>query len=71
MYGLRVTTSMLALALLGSAPAARAPRAVVRFDCDSLVATQKSDPLRYRQRGDRCEGVYGQNVAGSSTLRVA
>jgi hypothetical protein len=27
--------------------------------------------LRYRQRGDRCEGVYGQNVSGSSQLRVA
>src|SRR5689334_16114771 len=72
--GLRMTTSVLALGaigVLGRMPAVVAPRTEARFDCDSLVATEKSDPLRYRQRGDRCEGVYGQNVAGSSTLRVA
>ena len=74
MHGLGVTTGVFALGVigvLGRAPAADAPRTVARFDCDSLVATRKTDPLRYRQRGDRCEGVYGQNVAGSSTLRVA
>lgn len=73
MYGLRIAPSLLALGLLGALdmPAAVAHPLAVRFDCDSLVATQSSDPLRYRQRGDRCEGVYGQNVAGSSTLRVA
>jgi hypothetical protein len=74
MYGLRIATSLFALGLLGAldggtGESASAP--TVRFDCDSLLKTQSSDPLRYRQRGDRCEGVYGQNVAGSSTLRVA
>lgn len=74
MRELRIATSLLSLGMLGAlAPSSvvDAPPAVARFDCDSLVATQSSDPLRYRQRGDRCEGVYGQNVAGSSTLRVA
>jgi hypothetical protein len=74
MYGLRITIGVLALGTLGALgrPTARkAARTARPFDCDSLVATRSSDPLRYRQRGDRCEGVYGQNVAGSSTLRVA
>jgi hypothetical protein len=74
MYGLRMATSLLALAALGALEGpsrAHVPTALPRFDCDSLVATQSSDPLRYRQRGDRCEGLYGQSVAGSSTLRVA
>jgi hypothetical protein len=74
MHGLRISTSLFALGMLGGLmrePTATATLAPPRFDCDSLVATQSSDPLRYRQRGDRCEGLYGQNVAGSSTLRVA
>ena len=71
MYGPSAATCLLVLALLARAPAADAPPATFRVDCDSAVATKASDPLRYRQRGDRCEGVYGQNVAGSSTLRVA
>jgi hypothetical protein len=71
MYGLRAVMFLLVLGVLDTVPAAVAPPGTIRFDCDSLVATQTSDPLRYRQRGDRCEGVYGQNVSGSSTLRVA
>ena len=42
-----------------------------RVACDSLVKTRASDPLSYRLRGDRCEGVYAQDVAGSSSLLVA
>ena len=74
MHGLRIAASLLSLSMLvvlDRTPATDAPSAAFRFDCDSLVATQSTDPLRYRQRGDRCEGLYGQNVAGSSTLRVA
>ena len=74
MYGLRVATSLFVLAVLAAvdgAAEARSSALPARVDCDSLVTTQSSDPLRYRQRGDRCEGLYGQNVAGSSTLRVA
>ena len=64
------------LCLLGLGPLVDLPapsRAVinVRAACDSLVKTRATDPLRYRQRGDRCEGVYGQDVSGSSSLLVA
>ena len=71
MLALRAASFLLLLAALGPRPGVHAPRAAPRIDCDSLVKTQATDPLRYRQRGDRCEGVYGQNVAGSSALRVA
>ena len=74
MVGLRAATCLLVLGMLGMLDRVSsdgAPAIEPRFDCDSLVATRSSDPLRYRQRGNRCEGVYGQNVAGSSTLRVA
>lgn len=73
MYALRIALGTLALGaigMLGGTRDANPTHAPTRFDCDSLVATRSSDPLRYRLRGDRCEGVYGQNVAGSSTLRV-
>jgi hypothetical protein len=59
------------LVVFARPPVSSGARAIVRVECDSLVATRASDPLRYRQRGDRCEGVYGKNVSGSSTLRVA
>ena len=71
MLALGATSFLLLLAVLGRSAGATVPNGALRFDCDSLVKTQATDPLRYRQRGDRCEGVYGQNVAGSSTLRVA
>jgi len=51
------------------APSRVAPSAGVA--CDSLVKARATDPLSYRQRGDRCEGVYAQNVSGSSSLLVA
>lgn len=62
---------LLGLCLLARPAVPHAAATAIRMDCDSLVATRTSDPLRYRQRGDRCEGVYGTNVSGSSTLRVA
>ena len=40
--------------------------------CAGAVATVESDPSRYRLRdGTRCEGVFVQGVAGSSSLRIA
>jgi hypothetical protein len=42
-----------------------------RVACDSLVKARPGDPLSYRQRGDRCEGVYAQDVASRSSLLVA
>ena len=74
MHALRIATPIFALGMIGALDLPSglyATPITAHVDCDSLVATQASDPLRYRQRGDRCEGVYGQNVAGSSTLRVA
>lgn len=71
MHELRAAMCVLALGLIARPIAPVVPRNALRADCDPLVRTRASDPLRYRQRGDRCEGVYGQNVSGSSTLRVA
>ena len=42
-----------------------------RVACDALVKVRPGDPLSYRQRGDRCEGVYAQDVASRSSLLVA
>jgi hypothetical protein len=71
MHRLHAGLCLLGLSALARPPVSTSARVVVRVDCDSLVATRASDPLRYRQRGDRCEGVYGKSVSGSSTLRVA
>ena len=71
MHRLRAGIFLFGLSALARPPVSAGTTVVVRFDCDSLVATRATDPLRYRQRGDRCEGVYGKNVSGSSTLRVA
>lgn len=71
MHPLRAAISLFGLSVLARPPMYGGARVVPRFDCDTLVSTRASDPLRYRQRGDRCEGVYGKNVSGSSSLRVA
>jgi hypothetical protein len=72
MHLLRVGVCLFGFGILVRLPTSSEPtRAVARVECDSLVRTRASDPLRYRQRGDRCEGVYGENVSGSSVLRVA
>ena len=33
--------------------------------CDALLLQSSSNPHGYRQRGDRCEGIYVQQVAGA------
>ena len=71
MHRLRAGIVLFGLGVLARPSASDGARTAVRIECDSLVATRASDPLRYRQRGDRCEGVYGKSVSGSSTLRVA
>lgn len=71
MHRLGAGILLFVLGVLAQPPVEGHARAVVAVDCDSLVTTRASDPLRYRQRGDRCEGVYGKSVSGSSTLRVA
>ena len=71
MHLLQAGMCLFGLGMLVRLPASGEPASVVPpVECDSLVRTQASDPLRYRQRGDRCEGVYGENVSGSSQLRV-
>ncbi|HEX5073889.1 MAG TPA: hypothetical protein VFW03_11810 [Gemmatimonadaceae bacterium] len=69
---LRIPSSLclLGLALIVQAPGSSRLTPNVVVACDSLK-TRESDPLRYRQRGDRCEGVYAQEVSGSSDLLVA
>jgi hypothetical protein len=39
--------------------------------CDPQLAQVNADPLGYRQRGDRCEGVYIEEVAGHLAVVVA
>jgi hypothetical protein len=69
--GICLSLGLLGLRLPGQPPAPSPEAANGRVACDSLVKTRATDPLRYRQRGDRCEGVYAQDVAGSSSLLVA
>jgi hypothetical protein len=54
-----------ALALAGSTgPAARAQSS----HCDPYLPVSKDNPLGYRLRGDRCEGVYVQQVTNTPVL---
>jgi hypothetical protein len=39
--------------------------------CDSQLKPLAGDPNGYRVRGDRCEGIYIKDVAGSANLLVA
>ena len=39
--------------------------------CDPTLARATKDPLAYGRRGDRCEGLYIKDVAGSGGLQVA
>jgi hypothetical protein len=71
MLRLRAGLCAVGVALLAALPTPGRVAATPLIECDSLLPTRAGDPLRYRQRGDRCEGVYGRDVAGSSTLLVA
>ncbi|HZT29784.1 MAG TPA: hypothetical protein VFA33_07875 [Bryobacteraceae bacterium] len=55
-----------ALIALLALPAAGAPPAV----CDAQLSPPPGDPNGYKLRGDRCEGVYIKEVAGSASLAV-
>jgi hypothetical protein len=39
--------------------------------CDPLLVPSSSDPYAYRLRGDRCEGTYAQQVAGTALAIVS
>ena len=69
MHRLRAGVCLFGLGMLVRLPSSVRPTDVPRVECDSLPV-RPSDPLRYRQRGDRCEGVYGQAVSGSSELQL-
>jgi hypothetical protein len=43
---------------------------VIRDPCDTQLLGQADDPLAYARRGDRCEGVYVREVAGTGGLSV-
>lgn len=43
----------------------------VQSPCDSRLVQPGNDPNGYRLRGDRCEGLFVQPVAGSASLLVA
>src|SRR2546426_6315988 len=64
-------TSLVSLLLLLHASGAIAQVTSPGAACDSLVKTRATDPASYRLRGDRCEGVYVQDVSGSSNQVVA
>src|SRR5262245_56612940 len=38
--------------------------------CDTKLIPTKGDPLAYSQRGERCEGLYVHEVAGSADLSL-
>jgi len=70
MLRIPATLCLLGLGLLARSPGSSRVAPNVAIACDSLK-TRVTDPLRYRQRGDRCEGVYSQDVSTSSSLLVA
>lgn len=70
---LQIGRAKLALALVIFVVASgrtRAPSAE-GSPCDPGLVQSNDDPQGYRLRGDRCEGVYIKEVAGSSELVVA
>ena len=69
--GLRLAAACLALAVSASALALTAQETSVADPCDPKLVRPAKDPLGYGRRGERCEGVYVQEVAGSAGLLVA
>ena len=70
MLRLRAGACLIGFVVLARLPAPERARDGTRVDCDTLVRARAGDPLGYRLRGDRCEGLYGVNVSGSSELRI-
>lgn len=60
---LRPVVLMLALATF--------PAVAQRSPCDPLLVQPPGNPNGYRQRGDRCEGVYVQQVSGEPLAVVS
>jgi hypothetical protein len=67
-YALAASVSV----LVGTGAAtATAQDTTARDPCDPRLVRPPNDPLRYGLRGERCEGVYVQEVAGSAGLLIA
>ena len=68
----RATPLVAALLLAASFAAASGPGQPGGGDnpCDSRLVPQKGDPLAYGRRGERCEGLYVLEVAGSADLSL-
>lgn len=68
----RFRVAIVALLLAASFAAASGPEQVPAGDnhCDSRLIPQKGDPLAYGRRGERCEGLYVLEVAGSADLSL-
>jgi hypothetical protein len=58
-------------ALSGHLPQARAAAAQIASHCDPDLPVSTSNPLGYRQRGDRCEGVFVQDVSATRLTVVS
>ena len=51
--------------LVGSLLACSSTQLFAADVCDPSLRGQATNPYAYKQRGDRCEGVYAQDVSGS------
>jgi hypothetical protein len=59
---------LLAFVVLGSFSTGGRPVTAQSRACDPLLEQPPTHPYGYRLRGDRCEGVYVQQVAGTALL---
>lgn len=64
----RVAHTLALATFVWASCASRAP--AQEGPCDPRLLQPKDDPQGYRLRGDRCEGIYIREVAGSSDLVV-
>jgi hypothetical protein len=60
---LALLTFVLRISLLAQATTVNSP-------CEAGLVKPTSDPLAYRLRGERCEGVYVREVAGTGGFSV-
>jgi hypothetical protein len=67
----RLALASLALAAGLAAAISNAQDTSALDPCDPKLARPAKDPLAYGRRGERCEGLYLQDVAGSAGLLIA
>jgi hypothetical protein len=59
------SSSRLRTILVGSLLACSSTQSFAADVCDPSLRGQATNPYAYKQRGDRCEGVYAQDVSGA------